>query len=317
MVELIDARPTSDCDSTRRARAASRAAAPGTDPDGHQAPAVDEPAASGLRAPRSPRHDGRDGAVGWLDFAGGLVEIGHGGDGFAFDNEGPRHRVWLEPFALATRLVTCGEYARLHRRRRIPAARALAVRRMGLRAASAAGRRRSTGTRDGAAGRVHARPGVRPMRPGEPVCHVSFYEAAAYAQVGRQAAADRSRVGDRGGDVARARQHARDGALHPRRRAARALSQMIGDVWEWTASPYVAYPGYRAAAGRDRRIQRQVHVQPDGAARRLRAQRRATISARPIGTSFRPTPAGCSAGFASRRTCDERFGAHARLCRNG
>jgi ergothioneine biosynthesis protein EgtB len=46
----------------------------------------------------------------WLLFDGGLVEIGHDGSGFAFDNEGPRHRVWLEPFQLASRLSTCGEY---------------------------------------------------------------------------------------------------------------------------------------------------------------------------------------------------------------
>src|SRR5215471_6033436 len=46
----------------------------------------------------------------WIDFEGGLMEIGHAGNGFAFDNEGPRHRVWLEPFALATRPVNCGEY---------------------------------------------------------------------------------------------------------------------------------------------------------------------------------------------------------------
>src|SRR5205823_5792764 len=46
----------------------------------------------------------------WVDFEGGLVEIGHAGGGFAFDNEGPRHRVWLDPFALAARPVSCGEY---------------------------------------------------------------------------------------------------------------------------------------------------------------------------------------------------------------
>ena len=50
-------------------------------------------------------------ALGWIEFEGGLVEIGHGGNGFAFDNEGPRHRVWVDSFALATRLATCGEYA--------------------------------------------------------------------------------------------------------------------------------------------------------------------------------------------------------------
>jgi formylglycine-generating enzyme required for sulfatase activity len=49
-------------------------------------------------------------ALAWREFEGGLVEIGHDGAGFAFDNEGPRHRVWLEPFALATRPASCGEY---------------------------------------------------------------------------------------------------------------------------------------------------------------------------------------------------------------
>ena len=51
------------------------------------------------------------GKAGWIAFDGGLSEIGHAGDGFCFDNELPRHRVWLEPFALADRLVTCGEFA--------------------------------------------------------------------------------------------------------------------------------------------------------------------------------------------------------------
>src|SRR5260370_3287723 len=56
----------------------------------------------------APKGDAR--LLAWREFEGGLLEIGHDGTGFAFDNEGPRHRVWLEPFALATRPVSCGEY---------------------------------------------------------------------------------------------------------------------------------------------------------------------------------------------------------------
>ena len=56
----------------------------------------------------APKSDARP--LAWREFEGGLVEIGHDGTGFAFDNEGPRHRVWLDPFALATRPVNCGEY---------------------------------------------------------------------------------------------------------------------------------------------------------------------------------------------------------------
>ena len=59
------------------------------------------------RAP-SPRAAG--GPIEWREFEGGLVEIGHDDRSFAFDNEGPRHRVWLEPFALAMRPINCGEY---------------------------------------------------------------------------------------------------------------------------------------------------------------------------------------------------------------
>src|SRR5260221_7561075 len=56
------------------------------------------------------RQDGRAAPLTWLRFTGGLRQIGYGGDGFAFDNEKPRHKVWLEPFPLASRLVTFGEY---------------------------------------------------------------------------------------------------------------------------------------------------------------------------------------------------------------
>src|SRR5438045_4840652 len=56
------------------------------------------------------RGDGKAAARGWVRHPGGLVEVGHGGEGFAFDNEGPRHRVSLEPFALARRPVTSGEF---------------------------------------------------------------------------------------------------------------------------------------------------------------------------------------------------------------
>ena len=92
------------------ARAPPRAAAPGAAAHGPEARLVREPAPPRVRAaaprlrppPRPP--------LGWVEHAGGVHEVGHEGPGFAFDNEGPRHRVWLEPFAIATRAVTCGEY---------------------------------------------------------------------------------------------------------------------------------------------------------------------------------------------------------------
>ena len=93
----------------RRARTAPRATAPGTAAHGHQARALDESA-----APRVPRAGSRRRATasrhGGREHPGGLVEIGHDGDGFAFDNESPRHRVYLEPYAIADATVSCGDW---------------------------------------------------------------------------------------------------------------------------------------------------------------------------------------------------------------
>ena len=84
------------------------------------------------RGNEGPRDQGTENPepVRFLRFDGGMREAGHAGDSFCFDNELPRHRVWLEPYGLAERLVTCGEYARIHPGRRLPASRALAQRRL-------------------------------------------------------------------------------------------------------------------------------------------------------------------------------------------
>ena len=84
-------------------------------------------------ASREPRRSdaGQRHRLEWLDFDGGLYEIGHAGDGFAYDNESPRHRTYLEPFQLASRPVDQRRISRVHRRRRLSSARAVAVARAG------------------------------------------------------------------------------------------------------------------------------------------------------------------------------------------
>jgi len=182
--------------------------------------------------------------LGWIDFEGGLIETGHAGDGFAFDNEGPRHRSWVDPFALATRLVTCGEYQAFiddggYRRPEFWLSAGWDIVRQ----------------RDWQAplywheSGIFTLGGLRPRRAEEPVCHVSFYESAAYAKwAGKRlpreeewelAAADVKLEGNMLDD-----QH-----LHPAPADGEGLVQMIGDVWEWTASPYVAYAGFREPPG--------------------------------------------------------------------
>ncbi|SKA37103.1 ergothioneine biosynthesis protein EgtB [Enhydrobacter aerosaccus] len=186
--------------------------------------------------------------LGWIDFEGGMTEIGHDGSGFAFDNEGPRHRVWIEPFALATRLVTCGEYAAFiedggYRRPEL-----------WLSAGWDCVRQRDWEAplyweRDGASWSVFTLAGLRPMQPHEPVCHVSAYEAAAYAKWAGKRLAREGEWEMAAADVELAGNLLDDHVLHPAPVAGPGLRQMIGDVWEWTASPYVAYPGYREPEG--------------------------------------------------------------------
>ena len=175
--------------------------------------------------------------------------------GFAFDNETPRHRVWLEPFELASRPVTNGEFLRVHRRRRLPPARAVAV--------ATAGTARQRGGLDGAAvlgcddGGAGARSrctACAAIDPHAPVCHLSYFEADAYARwagarLPTEAEWERRGARPRG---RRAGNFAERGALHPLPRRAgrrRRRVQLFGDVWEWTQSRYAPYPGFRPAAG--------------------------------------------------------------------
>ena len=190
----------------------------------------------------------------WIEFAGGLVEIGHSGTGFAFDNESPRHKVWLEPFRFASRLATCGEYLAFiedggYRRPELWLSDGWAtVTQQGWQAPlywRGKGMDRS----------IFTLAGERALDPSEPVCHVSYYEADAFARwAGKRLPSEAewelaaSGLPLDGNLADRRRYHPAAPTLADAGGAARP-QQMIGDAWEWTSSPYVAYPRFRPAAG--------------------------------------------------------------------
>jgi ergothioneine biosynthesis protein EgtB len=214
----------------------------------------------GERAASTPAHDPLDASTsGWTEYTHAEAGIGHGGSGFAFDNETPRHPVLLRPYALANRLVTCGEYLRFiqdggYRRPELWLSDGWAT-------ASAQDWQAPLywlPQEPGQPPQVFTLFGAQPLDPAEPVAHLSFYEAAAYAEwAGHRlpteseweaAVALQAQADDRGPayglDAAQPDPHPR-----PARPGEHGLRQAFGAVWQWTRSAYEPYPGFKPWAG--------------------------------------------------------------------
>ncbi|HEY3817391.1 MAG TPA: ergothioneine biosynthesis protein EgtB [Polyangiaceae bacterium] len=182
----------------------------------------------------------------WTSFDEAVVDLGHAGDGFAFDNETPRHRALVGPFRLASRLVTNGEYRAFvddggYDRAELWLADGWA--------AAKSGAWRGPLYWDDAGEHAFGMRGMQPLDPALPVAHVSHYEADAFARWAgarlptepewERAAQGRAVEGN----------FVDSGRLATSPARGEGMAQLFGDVWEWTGSAYLPYPRFRPLEG--------------------------------------------------------------------
>jgi ergothioneine biosynthesis protein EgtB len=189
----------------------------------------------------------------WRSFDGGLAWIGHDGIGFAFDNECPRHQQFLQPFELASRPVTNGEYLAFIADN--------GYQRPELWLSAGWGPAQDNGWEaplywERHEGRwfVQTLAGFLEVEPTEPVCHLSYYEADAYARWAGARLPTEAEWEVASADVAMDGNFVESERFHPAPLDAStdgqaSLAHMFGDVWEWTQSSYSPYPGFRPAEG--------------------------------------------------------------------
>jgi ergothioneine biosynthesis protein EgtB len=197
-------------------------------------------------AKRESKHAGSAAPLEWKSWNEGVYEIGHAaGSGFAFDNEEPRHKVYLQSFQLASRCVTNREYLEFIRDGGYQRAELWLSDGWDQLTASGWNAPLYWEQRDGEWWN-YTLSGWRRVELDEPVCHVSYYEADAYAQwAGARLATEAEWEVAAAGEPMRGN-FLESGLLYP---APANGSQTFGDVWEWTSSAYSAYPGYRRAKG--------------------------------------------------------------------
>ena len=188
-------------------------------------------------------------ALRWHSFPEGVFPVGFEGDGFAFDNESPRHNVFLAPFRLASRLVTNDEYMQFVREEGYSTAMLWLSDGWDCVRANQWSAPLYWEKRDGEWWH-YTMDGMQPVCADEPMCHVSYYEADAFARWAGARLATEFEWEVAAHSCAVEGNFMDSQAFHPRpAHESGTLTQMFGDVWEWTASSYLPYPGFRTAPG--------------------------------------------------------------------
>jgi ergothioneine biosynthesis protein EgtB len=201
------------------------------------------------RMPRPASKGGRP--MEFVEFDGGVVDLGYSADGFCFDNEQPAHKVLLQPYRLADRLVTNGEWLAFMADG--------GYSRPDLWLADGWSQMSAEGwtspqywqRAEGEDGWLQFTfEGLQPLELAAPVVHVSLYEADAYARWAHARLPTEMEWENAARELPAAGNLLEAGRLDPAPADnSKGLRQMFGDVWEWTASPYSPYPGYRPAPG--------------------------------------------------------------------
>jgi len=193
-------------------------------------------------------------ALQWRSFEGGLVQIGHAGDGFCFDNEKPRHSVYLQPFEMATRLVTNDDYAAFIAAGGYTDPAYWLAEGWDWRQAQGRGHPLYWHWQ-GDAWHEFTLHGMVPLHRYAPVLHVSYFEADAYARwsgarLPTEAEWENGAAGlENIKETASSLRMARVDGYHICSNQEPDLFQLLGVAWQWTQSSYAPYPGFHAPVG--------------------------------------------------------------------
>jgi ergothioneine biosynthesis protein EgtB len=198
--------------------------------------------------PAQPRATTVSAPLDWYGFEAGVREIGHDGHGFAYDNEGPRHREFLEPFAIASRLVTNGEYLEFM------ADGGYTRPELWLSAGWDSVQKNQWSEpfyweQHEGKWYLFTLSGMRAVDEHEPVCHVSYFEADAFARWkgARLPTEAEWEVAAEGADIEG--NFAESGVFHTLPHSHTPTLSLFGNAWQWTRSQYSPYPGYQPAPG--------------------------------------------------------------------